>query len=391
MSSDDLDGLRLLRDRAPAGWISPPANTATPDVFPPHARRRRGRRPAGGRHPLGGFTGFRAPPCSVRAPPAAVSAYRAGAACARRLRRPSARHLEYFHDHVRIEQMLFDGAPTTVEGALCPDLRRPGLGARARRKPRPRPSPSETRWILHRSGEAPCCCVPSRAASPTRQHRSGARSPPAGRRRGRFEAGYRAIYATDASTIRQPLIGVVVPGDAEALVGGGGLPPTWRADSTWRRHRPGRRDVQHRRRNRRRAKYINLILAIHSAPGRRGCSLGRLRRCRDARRAVRPDLRVRASTHDRGTIGGMTARTPAASTAPAHHGSGRIADNVAELEILTYGGLGVRVGESPSTEDGPHPRGGPAGRALREALRACATNRRSDPRALPDIPRRVSG
>ena len=38
------------------------------------------------------------------------------------------RHLEYFHDHVRIEHMLFDGAPCPVHGALRPDRTRPGLG-----------------------------------------------------------------------------------------------------------------------------------------------------------------------------------------------------------------------------------------------------------------------
>ena len=41
---------------------------------------------------------------------------------------PSLRHAEYFHDHVRIEQMLFDGVLTPKEGALWPDLSRPGLG-----------------------------------------------------------------------------------------------------------------------------------------------------------------------------------------------------------------------------------------------------------------------
>ena len=38
------------------------------------------------------------------------------------------RHLEYFHDHVRIERKLFDGALTPVDGELRPDRSRPGLG-----------------------------------------------------------------------------------------------------------------------------------------------------------------------------------------------------------------------------------------------------------------------
>lgn len=35
---------------------------------------------------------------------------------------------EYFHDHVRIEKMLFDGAAIPQDGAIFPDLNRPGLG-----------------------------------------------------------------------------------------------------------------------------------------------------------------------------------------------------------------------------------------------------------------------
>lgn len=38
------------------------------------------------------------------------------------------RHLEWFHDHVRIEHLLFDGAPQLVSGAIAPDMSRPGHG-----------------------------------------------------------------------------------------------------------------------------------------------------------------------------------------------------------------------------------------------------------------------
>ncbi|WP_333776958.1 enolase C-terminal domain-like protein [Streptomyces sp. IBSBF 3136] len=51
----------------------------------------------------------------------AVSAH---AFCA--VRRP--RHLEYFHDHVRFERLLFDGTLSPDGGALRPDPGRPGLG-----------------------------------------------------------------------------------------------------------------------------------------------------------------------------------------------------------------------------------------------------------------------
>ena len=41
---------------------------------------------------------------------------------------PNLRHLEYFHDHARIESMLFDGALDPTGGVLRPDQVRPGLG-----------------------------------------------------------------------------------------------------------------------------------------------------------------------------------------------------------------------------------------------------------------------
>src|SRR5436189_6256666 len=42
-------------------------------------------------------------------------------------------HLEYFHDHVRIEGMLFDGGLSPRGGYLEPDRGRPGLGLELRR------------------------------------------------------------------------------------------------------------------------------------------------------------------------------------------------------------------------------------------------------------------
>jgi len=46
---------------------------------------------------------------------------------------PQLSHVEYFHDHARIEQMLFDGAPEPDGGVLRPDPRRPGLGLELKR------------------------------------------------------------------------------------------------------------------------------------------------------------------------------------------------------------------------------------------------------------------
>ncbi|GAA1626111.1 enolase C-terminal domain-like protein [Georgenia ruanii] len=41
---------------------------------------------------------------------------------------PNLRHVEWFHDHVRIEHLLLDGAPAATGGAMVPDLAAPGHG-----------------------------------------------------------------------------------------------------------------------------------------------------------------------------------------------------------------------------------------------------------------------
>jgi L-alanine-DL-glutamate epimerase-like enolase superfamily enzyme len=47
---------------------------------------------------------------------------------------PNLRHVEYFHDHQRIERMLLDGALDPVGGVLTPDLSSPGLGLEFRER-----------------------------------------------------------------------------------------------------------------------------------------------------------------------------------------------------------------------------------------------------------------
>lgn len=46
---------------------------------------------------------------------------------------PNLRHLEWFHDHVRVEQMLFDGVLDPGYGELEPDRSRPGHGLELKR------------------------------------------------------------------------------------------------------------------------------------------------------------------------------------------------------------------------------------------------------------------
>ncbi|HKV48307.1 MAG TPA: enolase C-terminal domain-like protein [Candidatus Acidoferrales bacterium] len=136
VSSDDLEGLCLMRDRAPAcmdiaaGEYGYDANyfrrmleSGAVDVLQADATR------------CGGITGFMQADalCVARSMP--LSAHTAPsihmhACCAS----TTAVHLEYFHDHVRIEKMFFDGAREPSNGELVPDLTRPGLGIELRRR-----------------------------------------------------------------------------------------------------------------------------------------------------------------------------------------------------------------------------------------------------------------
>jgi len=130
VSSDDLEGLRLLRDRGPYGmeiaageygydlpYFRRMLEAGAVDVLQADATR------------CAGPTGFMqvAALCSAHSLP--LSAHTAPSIhthlCCAAL---PARHVEYFHDHARIEQMIFDGAVRPTNGVLTPDWTRPGLG-----------------------------------------------------------------------------------------------------------------------------------------------------------------------------------------------------------------------------------------------------------------------
>jgi L-alanine-DL-glutamate epimerase-like enolase superfamily enzyme len=134
--SDDLEGLRLLRDRAPAGieiaageYGYDPAyfrrllDAGAVDVLQADATR------------CLGISGFLRAAALAEAYGLELSAHTAPslhvhACCAL----ANVRHIEWFHDHVRIERLLFDGAPAHERGALRPDLDRPGLGLELKRE-----------------------------------------------------------------------------------------------------------------------------------------------------------------------------------------------------------------------------------------------------------------
>lgn len=130
VSSDDLEGLRLLRDRGPAR-MSIAAGEYGYDLF--YFRRMLD---AGAVDVLqadvtrcGGITQFLQVGALCAARGIELSAHTSPTihahVCA--AVEPLA-HVEYFHDHVRIEQLLFDGVPALQDGALCPDPAVPGMG-----------------------------------------------------------------------------------------------------------------------------------------------------------------------------------------------------------------------------------------------------------------------
>lgn len=130
VSSDDAAGLRFVRDHAPAGmavaageycWgpddVRHLIEGGSVDVLQLDATR------------CLGVSGFMAGAAAAAAWHVPVSAH-----CAPSLHTSlmaavvDGLHLEWFHDHVRMEHILFDGAPEPHAGMVSPDRDRPGLG-----------------------------------------------------------------------------------------------------------------------------------------------------------------------------------------------------------------------------------------------------------------------
>ena len=130
VSSDDLAGLALLRERSPAGMDITAGEYAydlftfrrmleaqAVDVLQADASR------------CGGITGFLEAATLSRAYNLPLSTHTAPAlhlhaACAVE----NLKHVEHFVDHVRIEERFFDGMAGVSDGFLRPDLSRPGNG-----------------------------------------------------------------------------------------------------------------------------------------------------------------------------------------------------------------------------------------------------------------------
>jgi len=132
VTSDDLDGLRVVREDSPPGIdiaageygdLLPYFERMAPVVDCLQADVTR----------CGGITGLLAVARVAQAHGRSLSGHCAPAISTHAFAAvPRLRHLEYFHDHVRIEHMLFDGVVEPVDGYLEPDRTRPGNGLELR-------------------------------------------------------------------------------------------------------------------------------------------------------------------------------------------------------------------------------------------------------------------
>ena len=130
VSSDDLEGLRLIRDKGPNGmdiaageygydswYFRRMLEAGAVDVQQADATR------------CAGITGFLQADALCGSHSMPLSAHtspslHAHACCGAQ----RAINVEYFYDHARIERMAFDGAIQATGGMLRPNLERPGFG-----------------------------------------------------------------------------------------------------------------------------------------------------------------------------------------------------------------------------------------------------------------------
>jgi FAD/FMN-containing dehydrogenase/Fe-S oxidoreductase len=207
----------------------------------------------------------------------------------------------------------------------------------------------------------------------------------------RFDAGSRALYATDGSNYRQVPIGVVVPRDNEdvlaavALCREHGAPLLARGGGTGLAGQTCNAAVILDF-----SKYMNQILEID--PGRRiarvepGVVLDTLRNAAEKHRLTfAPD----PATHDRCTLGGMIGNN---SCGVHSIMAGKTDDNVEALEVLTYGGQRLHVGVTSAEDFERYIREGGRRAEIYTGLKSLADRYGEQVRRqFPNIPRRVSG
>ena len=207
----------------------------------------------------------------------------------------------------------------------------------------------------------------------------------------RFDDGSRALYATDSSNYRQVPLGVVVPRSVDDVVAAvelahqHGAPITMRGGGTSLAGQTCNAaviiDV---------SKHLRQIVSV-DAGGRRAV----------VEPGVVPDaLNTLAApagltfpcvpaTHRWNTIGGMIGNN---SCGVRSLMGGKTDDNVEELEILTYDGTRMTVGETDEAAFGRIIASGGRPAAIYRALRDLRDRHEDEiRRRFPDIPRRVSG
>ena len=207
----------------------------------------------------------------------------------------------------------------------------------------------------------------------------------------RFDDMSRALYSTDASNYRQVPIGVVIPKTIDDVVTTiaccreYGAPFLSRGGGTSLCGQSCNAAVMVDF-----SKYLNRIIGIDFekklARVQPGCNLDILRNAAEKHHLTfGPD----PSTHDHNTLGGMMGNN---SCGVHSVYAGRTADNVEELDIVTYRGLRLKVGRtSPSELRGIIAAGRRRGEIYRRL--AALRDRYADliRRNYPRIPRRVSG
>jgi FAD/FMN-containing dehydrogenase len=207
----------------------------------------------------------------------------------------------------------------------------------------------------------------------------------------RFDRGSRALYATDASNYRQVPIGVVVPQDAEDVAHTVsacrrfGAPILSRGGGTSLAGQCCNAGVVIDM-----SKYMHAILELDANRRRARVQPGLvLDTLRDAAERHHLTFGPDPATHDHCTLGGMIGNNSCGVHALM---AGKTADNVEELEILTYDGLRLRAGPTSDEELARIVAEGGRRGEIYAGLRRIRDTYADRIRArFPRIPRRVSG
>lgn len=207
----------------------------------------------------------------------------------------------------------------------------------------------------------------------------------------RFDAGSRAAYSTDASNYRQVPLGIVVPRTVEAAVAAVAVCRRHRAPLT---SRGGGTSLAGECTNTAVvldwSKYCHRLIEVDEQT--RTCLVEPGIVLDELNAELKPtglEYGPRPATHDHCTLGGMLGNNSCGATAQR---TGKVVDNIVELEVLLYDGTRMWVGETTDDEYDRIQRDGGRKAHIYRQLRALRDEYLADIRTrYPDIPRRVSG